>query len=313
MFDWDLLPRILMAPDDGAGAGEGGEGGEGGGEGGGGEGGAGNNAKAPGEAFDFGKYRETINDATLKAYSERFQNFDEVLKTHQEQRQQLSDRIRIPSDKATDEEIGKFRKALGVPDLPTGYEIKLPDGLTLSEDDKAIVDAWRPIAHQHNVSAKAFNGMIAESLKLSKSLEEAFEKRLTTAQAEAEAALKKEWSVDYDKNLALAKRAAISLGGEEFWNFLDAAMIENGGKLASSPAMLRFLANIGRKSDESDLMLMSSTAEKQTAQQKLDALLKQYPVDSKEYKTPAVQQQIDALYDVLHGKKPIVGTEGRMA
>ena len=310
---WFGLPRIARASEDGTGAGEGGKGGDGDDKGGDDKGGSGDGAKAPGESFDFGKYRESINDATLKAYSERFKDFEEVLKTHQTQRQELSDRIRIPSDKSSPEEMQKFRKSFGVPELPAGYEIKLPDGLSMSDDDKAIIEAWRPIAHQHNVPAKAFNAMIAESLKLSKTLEEAFDKRLSTAQAETEAALKKEWSVDYDKNLALAKRAAIGLGGDEFWNYLDQAILEGGGKLASQPAMLRFLANIGRKSDESDLMLISSTAERSTAKQQLEELLAKHPVDSKEYKTAAVQTQVRELYEKIYGKGPIVGTDARVA
>ena len=307
---WYIGPRILFAPEDGTGgAGEA----VGAKDDAGGAGGAGQSAKAPGEAFDWPKYRDSINDATLKAYSERFQSFEEVLKTNQTQRQELSDRIRLPSDKATPEEMQKFRKSLGVPDDPKGYEIKLPDGLKVSDDDNAIIDAWRPIAHKHHVSSKAFNEMIAESLKLSQTLETQFENRLKEAQATTEAELKKEWSTDYDKNLALAKRAAISLGGDEFWNALDATILENGGKLAAFPPMLRFLNNIGRKSDESDLMLISSQSERQTAKQELDALMEKAPPGSKEYASPAVQKRSAELHEIIYGKKPIVGTEARSA
>jgi hypothetical protein len=308
-----FLNRIYFAPEDGTGAGEGGEGGQGDGGGGQDNKGPAGTQNAPGEGFDWPKYRESINDAGLKAYSERFNSFEDVLKTHQTQRQELSDRIRLPSDKASPEEIGKFRKALGVPEMPNGYEIKLPDGMKLSEEDAAMFEAWKPIAHANNVNAKAFNDCVVETLKQIQVGQEAFAKRLKDIQAEGEAMLKKDWSVDYDKNLALAERAAKSLGGDEFWAWLDSTMIEGRGKIAAEPAMLRLLANIGRRMDESDLMVTASTSERQTAAQALDALYQKHPIDSPGYKDKAVQAEIARLNEIVHGKKPLVGADGRAA
>lgn len=93
-----------------------------------------------------------------------FKSLDDVVKAHRAAEKSLHDggRVKIPGEGASDEELATFRKAMGVPDKPEGYEIKLPEVEGIEgryELDAGFADIFRPIAHKHNVSAAALNDL----------------------------------------------------------------------------------------------------------------------------------------------------------
>lgn len=268
-----------------------------------------NGGNPPGE-FNYASFKEQIKDPEIKAAAERYTSFDEVFKSNNSFRTELADRIRLPGPNASTDELAKFRKGLGVPDDPKGYEVTPPKDVTLSDEDKLIIDTFRPIAHKYNVPAKAFNDFMGASAEISKQLKAAFEKQVTDAKVNAEAALRKEWSTDYDKNSELGKRAAKAHGSEEFSQFLDATILHDGTQLGAHPLMMKFLAAIGRKSDESDLFLRGNETERQTAQQDLAELQKKHPPGSPGYTDQAVQKRVRELFEITHGTKPVVGARG---
>ncbi|NCD17289.1 MAG: hypothetical protein EOL91_08230 [Actinobacteria bacterium] len=70
--------------------------------------------------------------------------------------------IIVPGEKATPEEIGAFHKALGVPDTEDGYEFGVPEGMELTEQDKAEEKAVRAMMRKHGIPKKAAEGFVSE-------------------------------------------------------------------------------------------------------------------------------------------------------
>lgn len=258
-------------------------------------------------------WRASIADPELKKLAERVASPTDAIKSIADLRREISVRIKIPGPDATDEDKAKYRKALGVPDKPEDYKIELPEGVEATDADQAIIDMVVPIAHANGVPAAALNGLIGEFLQKSHDLQTVAVQEITKAQADAVTALKKEWGADYEPHLNLANRAAEAIGGEPFKTFLQTTRIEGGGMLGDHPAIVRFLATIGRRSDEGDLMIGSTADEKASIRQQIDELNKAVPVGSTDYADRSHQKKLGELYDQLYGRTPIVGSESRAA
>lgn len=295
--------RIYFSPEGaGTGAGEGGQDGAGaGGQGG---------AAAPGEGFNFTAWRDQLKDPKIKAAAERYNSAEDMLTSNITLRQEIADRIRLPGPNATPEDTQKFRRGLGVPDDPKGYEVKLPDGVTASDMDQALIDLVRPIAHGANLSAKGFNDLISGFMTKAKEVEAQTEKALKDAAILATASLKKEWGTEFDKNREMVFRAVKAFGGDDMAKAIEEAHIEGFGRLGDWPPFLKVMAAIGKRADEADLHLGGGGGDgAATAKQELDALLAKGGPGTEEYKKN--QPRIQELYGILYGKKPIVGGGGR--
>lgn len=152
-----------------------------------------------------------------------------------------ADKLVLPTDKSTPEEIAAFRSKLGVPGKPEEYGLKLPEGLKEEQLDKAKVDVWRKEMHEAGIPKAA-----AERL-LSKYLSEEFgatQAAITarTKQAEAdEMAVKEAFGVKYDEKVNFARFALREFGDDNLVNLL-----ENTG-MGSNPAVVKFFSAIGEK------------------------------------------------------------------
>ena len=164
----------------------------------------------------------------------------------QAQRLVGADKLILPTERSTPEEIAAFRTKLGVPAKPEEYGIKLPDGLTEDRLDKARVDAWRKEMHDAGIPKAA-----AERL-MSKYLSDEFGATQAAAQARVkelenhELSLKAELGVKFDEKLNNARYALKQFGSEKLAEILDST------GLGSHPEVVKLFAAIGEKlSDDS--------------------------------------------------------------
>lgn len=330
-----LWSRATLSPE-GAGAGAGEGGGEGGGAGaaagqgqgqgsgeGGGQGAGQGDGGGSGQGNGEGGFHQNGGEVPystlqsqlpedLREAAGRYNSFQDVIRSNMTLRNEISDRIRVPSERSSDEDMAKFRKSMGVPDSPEGYQIEPPQGEEFDEGDKVVIDAFRPIAHKYNIPQKAFADFLRELSAESDKMRERLAAEISSSQQEAQAALDKEWGADKDKNYALSARAAEAHGGEAFLNFIDTTKLDGGGILGDHPLMVRFLATIGAKTDEHDVMLQSSESEREDAKTQLQNIMDEH-FGKPSYTSEKVQKDIRRLNEILAGGagQPIVGTAGR--
>ncbi len=118
----------------------------------------------------------------------------------------------VPTDKSTPEEVSAFRKALGVPDKPEGYQLKpaeLPEGLTWSDD---LAKPFADIAHKHNIPPGAMNEIIGQYVAMQKLTAEETGRMFQAELDKGMQTLKDTWKNETEKNLGLSARVAKTIG-----------------------------------------------------------------------------------------------------
>lgn len=257
-------------------------------------------------------WRDTIADKKLREYADRYTSPTDLVAAALKLRDDVSSRIKIPDADAAPEEVAKYRKALGIPDDPKGYEVKVPEGLDLNDIDKAMLDAIRPVAHEAGVSAKAFERLATGWLQMAREVGNQLQAQSVEVAKQNEAQLRQEWGPEFDVNLNVARRVAGALG-PDFQKFLNETQLSNGGMLGDHPAMAKILSTFGRRMGEGDLHIGSTPQEKNSAMDEINKLNAAVPVGSREYTTAAHQAKLQALYEKLHGSNPLIGNAQRVA
>jgi len=122
----------------------------------------------------------------------------------------------IPNDKSSSQEVADFRKAVGVPETPEGYQVKpeaLPEGMQWSDD---IAKPFLAVAHKHNVSQAALRELTTEFAKL-ESMKGKYAIDMAQANAvqeirEGTTTLQTLWRDNFERNILKAQRAAALVG-----------------------------------------------------------------------------------------------------
>lgn len=138
----------------------------------------------------------------------------------------------IPKEGDSPEVTAAFRQAMGVPDKPEGYEIKVPEGLPEGVWNDAAAGQLRSWAHELGLTPAQAQGLAERYAQMGG----------TAVQQSAEATeteLRKEWGVAFQAKMKSANEALRSIGGEDLAQYLQTSGLGN------HPAMVRAWAKIG--------------------------------------------------------------------
>ena len=273
-------------------------------------------------------WRGSITDPKLKNFSDRFATPADAAKAAFDLRQKLSNAITIPGENASDEDRAAFRKAVGVPDTPEGYEVRVPDTLPeniramqetpqakgrVSEFLKAMHEAGAPKAAAEKAVAMFYQYLGEDAESMGK----ASEKTLDTA----DQAIRKEWGRDYDANLNAANTAFREFApGTDFKDELGRFVYmgpdesRRGLPANADPAMLQMFATVGRRMSEDGFMATTSEDQRQTLAQQHKDLTEQIHAAHARGDRVAVsplENQRAEISAKLDGSGPLVGAGGR--
>ena len=260
-------------------------------------------------------WRKQIKDADARKFAEESPDLDHFAKRGTELRKQVSKAIFRPGKDATEQQQAAYRKALGIPEAPEGYEF--PAAGDVTEDAKAARAKWAKTFHEQGVSkegAKALITMLGrESAEVERQQQEA-DKAFATAQ---ETALKTDWGADYDKNKTLANRAFREIANRAGVKVDELTKIEtkDGRFLLDRADIVRVFAVLGREMAEGTLGPVLTDGERETLDEEIRAKRKQISEaqaagDSKRANRLFLEEQ--ALLGKQTGDQPIVGSRGRM-
>lgn len=138
------------------------------------------------------------------------------------------------------EDQAKWRETNGIPDAPEKYELSLPDGLTVGEDDKAIVAAVQKAAHEANLPVEAFNGVAAAYFKAIDDFTAQQADQDAAWKEETEENLRAEFGADYKRNLAAVENFLGTLP-DGLGARLAHARLSDGRPLGADPVAVRWL------------------------------------------------------------------------
>jgi hypothetical protein len=149
------------------------------------------------------------------------------------------------SKEASPEELAAWREENGVPESPDKYEI--PEGLTVGEVDKPIVEGFQKLAHEKNLPGEVVKEVLGwyygEQERLAADIAEGHK----ADGIEAEEALRAVWGAEYRGNVNQLHSFITSQFGEEMAQSLYAAVLPNGRALFNEPKLVERLAGIARE------------------------------------------------------------------
>lgn len=140
-----------------------------------------------------------------------------------------NERATIPNEKSTPEEIAAFRKAIGVPENPEGYELSVPEFPEGMEYDEEKTKRFAALAHSKGISKEAFQSLYNEFVNDQKAAYEAQMKAISDMREKTTTELKKEWAGKFEANLQKADQAGHKIFGAEFMKILKDTGLANNG------------------------------------------------------------------------------------
>lgn len=206
-------------------------------------------ADTPAPVAEFpADWRERIagDDAKYLAELHRFTDPKALAKSWKETRTLISSgkyKSELPAD-ATEAEVAEWRKQNGVPESPDKYELALPPGIELTDDDKPIVDSYLKYAHENNIPASNVNASLGWYYALVDAQAKGEHEADIAFRAESEAALKKEWGHDYQANL---NAVDLLISDPDLKGQILSARDQNGRLLGDNPAIMAHFAQLARQ------------------------------------------------------------------
>lgn len=257
-------------------------------------------------------WRASITDPDAVEFAKRVASPADAVKIALDLRKANSAMIKVPGKDATPEDRAKFNKAIGVPETVEGYKFDI--GREPTDADKAIQGNLAKIALDNGIPATAMTALSKAVTELATAAK-AEENRVAVAAREAnEAALRKEWGADYERNKTLASRAVQAFGEvkshPEVIEFFEKTIV-NGQKLGDHPVMVRMLGNIGNRMGEGEFIGAVGTDQRQSLQEELATIRRENPVGTPKYAQASVQKRIMEINEALHGTGGAVGQSGR--
>jgi len=117
-----------------------------------------------------------------------------------------------PNDKSTPEEVSAYRKAVGVPDSPEGYNLKpetLPEGVNW---DESVAKRAAELAHKHNVPVSAMQEFMKFDMERAAMMQQAAAGMIDTQLESGRQELQKVYGDKFSEKIELARRAAVTVG-----------------------------------------------------------------------------------------------------
>ena len=260
-------------------------------------------------------WRENVSD-DLKSHAERFNSINDLVQGHVDLRKQISTSIRPLSKDATPEEVADYRTKMGIPHAPEGYLEKVPEEIKEqingNEYYKSQVDEMLQFAHANNLPeelALGFAQLRMEQEQKTLDMEKTHDQNYAD---ESEKTLRAKWGDDYDRNRNLVNEYVRVVYNEDETNIQELRQIQlaSGRYLLDHPVMQEFMALAARRVGEDGIALNMSEDTQKSIQQRIDEIHSwQFHADQAkkdQYKTSAVQTELESLYEQLHGTEGVV-------
>lgn len=208
--------------------------------------------------------------------------------------------VRVPGADSKPEDVAAFRKAMGVPDTPDGYQINRPELALNGNWNPELEKQFLALAHQQHLPPATVQSLLTfygqmEARKVAEGQRQAQEVMTT---------LRREMGPNYEANLGRANRAVSQFGGEELVTYLA----ETG--LGRHPAMIKTFVNIANAMVESGAM--ESAGDPGTSAEEAKAELEAIYADkSHAYNNPGASGWQDASDRVLALRRIVLGSDNR--
>ena len=208
---------------------------------------------APATGDDWASVRTRIANGDEKILNRlsRYSTADDALKAGLEAQNKiaagLNKAAKVPGADSTEAEVKAYREANGIPDTAKGYNIELPDGVVLGEEDQPVADAFVEVAHKHNLPPAVVNDIIANQMKLqnAQQADQAAADEKQRVVAEETLTDDKVWGSESKLNINMINQMLVS-APKGVKDQIMGARLADGTMLGNDVDALRWLANTAR-------------------------------------------------------------------
>lgn len=154
-------------------------------------------------------------DLKQEKFWEQVPDMPTLVKNYGNAQKLIGSSVRVPGDDATPEQRAAFYKKLGRPDDPKGYQLDGVQGADKLPQD--LVEWFKQASFDAGVPQTGFNTMLSKYVPVFEGMKEASADQIAIEARQVEETLKRadQWGANYDRNMALARRAIAKLGSEE--------------------------------------------------------------------------------------------------
>jgi hypothetical protein len=194
--------------------------------------------------------------ADVESLSKSYQGLEQLLG-------KKANAIVPPSEKSTPEEVAAYRKAIGVPESPEGYNLKpeqLPEGVTWDDN---VAKRAAELAHKHNIPASAMSELMKFDMERAALMNQAAAQMIETQLETGRAELQKVWGDKMPEKIELARRAAVTAGVDPTsQGFVD-------------PQVVKAIVNLAEKLSDDKLVAGDQTGASSTRARARDIMTNQ--------------------------------------
>lgn len=192
-------------------------------------------------------WREKLanGDAKELARLQRFPDIASVYKSYREIEAKVSNgalRQPLPQN-ATEAQIAQYRKDNGIPETAGDYEVDIPEGIVLGEEDQTILGSVLDTMHKQNRTSAEVNEVVNSFLKAREIEQAAYIQNQNVIRVQTEEALRHEWGSNFLPNVGAVKNLLAS-APDGLGEMLDNARLPDGSLLGNNPAALKWLAQL---------------------------------------------------------------------
>ena len=152
-------------------------------------------------------------------------------------------KLEKPGEGATDEELAAWRKQVGVPDDPSGYDLA---DLKLDDITKETTEDFLKFAHGKDMPAEYVKTAVEWSVERAEALIEARREEDLRIKEEGEESLREEWGSEFKLNKNLIK-GLLDTAPEGVGDAIMFGRLADGTPITSDPKTLRWLASLARE------------------------------------------------------------------
>ena len=158
------------------------------------------------------------------------------------------DKVAVPNENSTDDQWNEVYGKLGRPESPDKYKLDVQSEIVPLDD--GAVKSFAENAHKLGLNNKQAQGILEYYKNSMEGSEQQSRIDTETAQANAEAELRKEWGRSFDENLKKAGSVAKANMDPEILDM----QLKDGTRLGDHPAVIKGFANIANLMSEDKMI-----------------------------------------------------------
>jgi hypothetical protein len=193
----------------------------------------------------------STNEKAVKAL-EKFKEPAAAIQSLVELESYQGQSVRIPKADAKPEEWSAFYGKMGRPASAAEYKFERPQLPAGVELDPGFEESTLQMAYEAGLNVKQVEHIFKHAAKMT--IAEA--ERTMLSRRNAETTLNKEWGMEFDKRMALSKKAAEVLG-PDFQEMLKITKLADGSLLGNHPGIAKALYGLGLMSQEAGWVVAS--------------------------------------------------------